>query len=200
MTRIETDNGLILITPVNAEDYQDRLLTADTDFIGSVQSPWRKKEIAAWRALVRMELGDVTISYNEVGAPVVSGSGKWSHIGVTHTKGYAAVIFSNSPCAIDMERTDRDFSNAAPRFVSQAESRLPGAADPFFLPAVWCAKETLYKISGCRELDLLRNIRILSVDFDAQIIKGAHCFSESACEEKNIKILLCDSLLVTFIA
>ena len=38
---------------------------------------------------------------------------------------------------------------------------------------MWCAKETLYKYARRRELDLLRDLRVLSLDAEAGRIVGS---------------------------
>lgn len=109
-----------------------------------------------WRSIVYRRLPDAEIAYNAVGAPVVCNYPL--HIGVSHCPGYVAVCFSDRPCAVDIEPLARDFGRAAVRFASAEERQLSDS--PLLLPALWCAKETLYKYSGRRNLDLLRDLRI----------------------------------------
>jgi phosphopantetheinyl transferase len=94
----------------------------------------RVAERAAWRAIVRRRLGlsDDAIRYNKNGAPVLrDGRG---YIGVSHTRGWVAVVWSPEPCAIDIELRDRKISPAA-------------AARMGIAPEIeyWCAWEAAYK-------------------------------------------------------
>lgn len=73
----------------------------------------------------------------------------------------------------------RDFGRAAVRFASAEERQLSDS--PLLLPALWCAKETLYKYSGRRNLDLLRDLRIERFDPDEGRMTGRIC-GESALE------------------
>ena len=135
-------------------------------------SPHRRAEFLAWRRIVRRELGNgVRLEYSPVGAPVVADED--IYIGVSHCRDAVAVIISPRRCAVDIEPLARDFSKAVPRFVSDAER--PLSDDGRLAAALWCAKETLYKYSGRRELDLLRDIRIEEVDFDRCRIVGRIC-------------------------
>lgn len=93
--------------------------------------------------------------------------------------GYVAVCFSDRPCAVDIEPLARDFGRAAVRFASAEERQLSDS--PLLLPALWCAKETLYKYSGRRNLDLLRDLRIERFDPDEGRMTGRIC-GESALE------------------
>ena len=52
---------------------------------------------------------------------------------------------------------------------------------PLLLPALWCAKEPLYKYSGRRELDLLRDLQIERFDPDEGRMTGRIC-GESVLE------------------
>lgn len=81
-----------------------------------------------------------------------------------------AVCLSDVPCAVDIEPEARDFSRAAPRYMSPSELALSG--DPLLPAAVWCAKEALYKYARCPGLDLLHDLRVEAVDFAAGIVVG----------------------------
>ena len=129
----------------------------------------RRREFLTWRAVVRRELGDdVPIAYDETGAPVVPG--REVHIGVSHCPGRVAVCISDAPCAVDVEPESRDFSRAAPRYMSPAERAL--SDDPLLPAAVWCAKETLYKYAGRPGLDMLYDLHVEAVDFEAGVVVG----------------------------
>lgn len=118
---------------------------------------------------MRRELGDdVPIAYDEAGAPVVPG--REVHIGVSHCPGRVAVCISDAPCAVDVEPESRDFSCAAPRYMSLAERAL--SDDPLLPAAVWCAKETLYKYAGRPGLDMLYDLHVEAVDFEAGVVVG----------------------------
>ena len=122
----------------------------------------RRREYLTWRAVVRRELGaDVRIAYDAAGAPVVDRDGVY--VGVSHCR-------SDVPCAVDIEPEARDFSRAAPRYMSPSELALSG--DPLLPAAVWCAKETLYKYARRPGLDLLHDLRVEAVDFAAGTVVG----------------------------
>ena len=128
----------------------------------------RREEFLMWRSIVYRRLPDAEIAYNAVGAPVVCNYPL--HIGVSHCPGYVAVCFSDRPCAVDIEPLARDFGRAAVRFASAEERQLSDS--PLLLPALWCAKETLYKLARRRGLDLLRDLAIERIDFAAGEVVG----------------------------
>jgi hypothetical protein len=105
----------------------------------------RRAEGDAWRAIVRERLGnDIVVTYNENGAPILGegcettedGFNPLGYIGVSHTKGWVAVVWSPEPCAIDIERQDRRLS--------------PAAAERYSISTIsdWCALEACYKYAG----------------------------------------------------
>lgn len=94
----------------------------------------RVAERTAWREIVYERLGDVSISYNKNGAPVIDkGRG---FISVSHTRGWVAVVWSPEPCAIDIELKNRGLSAAA-----AARYSIASIED-------WCALEAAYKFAG----------------------------------------------------
>jgi len=122
----------------------------------------RKQEYVAWRAIVRRVIGrDANITYNSVGAPILTNYP--FRITVSHCQGRIAVGISDRPCAVDIERTDRNFRHILSRYLSPEEQRL--SAHPLFPAIAWCAKETLYKYAGRPGLDLLDDLHIDRVSF-----------------------------------
>lgn len=129
----------------------------------------RRREYLTWRALVRRELGrDVHIAYDAVGAPVLEN--RPEHLSVSHCDGRVAVCLSLRRCAVDIEPVTRNFGRVLSRYMTPEEQAL--ADDPLLPAAVWCAKETLYKYAGRRELDLLRDLRITEADLAAGCLAG----------------------------
>jgi len=135
-------------------------------------APARRTEWLSWRALARRELGrEVRIDYDAAGAPRLP-DGE-ACISVSHCRGSIAVALSEGPCAVDVELLARDFRRVAPRYVTPHERGL--SADPHWLAVAWCAKETLCKFAGRRELDWLRDLRIERVDRSSGLLVGRIC-------------------------
>lgn len=101
----------------------------------------RGEQTAAWQAVVRERLGErIYIRYGARGEPEVfraADGERAGFIGVSHTKGWIAVIYSpTKPCAVDIELRSR----ALPT----------GAAERYGLRSMedWCAREARYKHGG----------------------------------------------------
>jgi len=151
----------------------------------------RRLEGLAWRAAVRRIMPRARLAYNALGAPVVEAdeaaaadtgapgpeSGAeaparpWRHISVAHSGPYAVALLSETPCGVDIESVERDFSRAAARFIAPEEAALAGTQQA--MAAVWCAKEAMYKLSGRAGLDLADDLRITALDMAAGRAEGS---------------------------
>lgn len=129
----------------------------------------RRIEWLAWHALLHELLWDVTTRYNAVGAPVLVSTKNTSqhalpYISVSHTQDTVAVMLSDSPCAVDVESSDRDFGRTARRYLHDEEAALSPRLENDFLGLIWCAKEALYKWNGELEVEFKEECRILCID------------------------------------
>lgn len=117
----------------------------------------RRCEVLAWRTIVRRELGqEVNIFYDEYGAPKVNNPD--THISVSHSREFVAVVIADAPCAIDIESAERNFRKISSRYLSEYEQALAEQYDIF--AEMWSAKEALYKYHSKGELDLVQHIVI----------------------------------------
>ena len=136
--------------PLTAEESARWTTSEERAAAAGFVSERRRAEFLTWRAVVRRELGDdVGIAYDALGAPVLTN--RAVHISVAHCAGRIAVCASPERCAVDIEPATRDFRRAASRYLTPEEEAL--SDDPLLPGIVWCAKETLYKYAGRRELD-----------------------------------------------
>ena len=152
----------------------------------------RRREYLTWRALVRRELGrDVHIAYDAVGAPVLEN--RPEHLSVSHCDGRVAVCLSLRRRAVVIQPVTRNFGRVLSCYMTPEEQAL--ADDPLLPAAVWCAKETLYKYAGRRELDLLRDLRITEADLAAGCLAGRIAGGAMVA----MRLLCRDGYLATFI-
>ena len=108
------------------------------------------------------------LTYDALGAPVLTN--RAVHISVAHCAGRIAVCASPERCAVDIEPATRDFRRAASRYLTPEEEAL--SDDPLLPGIVWCAKETLYKYAGRRELDFRRDLHVVRLDLAAGTLAG----------------------------
>lgn len=168
---------LVVEPPADAEAAAAWTTPEERSTAAGFGSERRAREYLGWRTVVRRHLGRGTaIGYDAVGAPTVEGCAP-VRIGVSHCRGYVAVGFADGPCGVDIERRDRDFSRVVRRYLTPEEEAL--AADEVWPGAAWCAKETLYKLAGRRELDLRDDLRLLRAELRCC---GAERSAESEAE------------------
>lgn len=111
------------------------------------------------------------IEYSPCGAPFIAGN--QFRFGVSHTSDKAALILADTPCAIDIERADRDFSRVAARILTDKERKLAARCNkPNAAGLMWCAKETIYKLSASNGIDFRRDIAIERIDTSSHTIDG----------------------------
>ena len=148
--------------------FQDKDLYASE--IDKIQADSRKREWLAVRLLVKHLTGrELPISYRSNGAPFLSGQP--DHISISHTKGYAAVILSETPLpGIDIEyRSERAWKLRAKYLsdneIEQCKMIASCQTDPLLSPAqetlatlYWCAKETAYKALQASGVDFIKHL------------------------------------------
>ncbi len=171
---------IIIISLEEAADYAVSASPEECAAAEEFGNERRRAEFLAWRGIVRRELGcDVAISYSATGAPQVDVEGV--HISVSHCGSHVAVVFSDRPCAVDVESVGRNFSRAVRHFASAEE--LEASDNPLWHGILWCAKEVMYKLSGRKELDLRRDISIRAersaADGLSGIVSGSICGGEA---------------------
>ncbi len=152
------------------------LTPCDREYIASLRSPKRQREVASWRALLRqtlLEMGceqpHLRVSYRDGGGPFLEGS-KLA-ISASHSARGVAVVVSESPCGVDVESLDRDFERVASRYTTPQEREIVGD-DPHSLALIWSAKETLFKVAGGVNVDFVRDVKILAHCRESQRVVG----------------------------
>ncbi len=186
----------------------DSLLTSsDWQIIESFSSERRRTEQFAWRLLLRRSLrkmgyGDEVLSaevtYNDIGAPYIVDCEVC--IGVSHSQSHVAVIIGDRPCAVDIELCARNFDRVESRFVAFAENQMLSKYhhESFALPVAWSAKETLYKLAATKELDLLEDIVLLSIDCELCNIVGMVTKGRFAHQQLTLSYCFSDDHIVVW--
>jgi phosphopantetheinyl transferase len=88
-----------------------------------------------------------------------------------------ALLISDTPCAVDIEDTTRNFRNVSSKYLSRTEQLLAERYDLF--AEMWCAKEALYKYHRKGGVDYVEQISILDYDADNQSFEASICGGET---------------------
>lgn len=126
----------------------------------------RQQEWLSTRLLLRELLGEESpVAYHPNGAPYLPE--KPYFLSISHTRGYAAVLLHDSPCAgIDIEyRSDR-IRKIRDKFLSLEEIlSIDPEHETSHLLLYWCAKETLFKMISREDVDFRLHLHIESFPF-----------------------------------
>ncbi len=166
--RWEMDGALWGIWKV--EETQEELraelspISCDEVELASYKSPSRKMEYLSVRVLLKELLGrEIRILHEDSGKPYLA-DGTY-HVSISHTKGYAAVaLHREREVGIDIEQVAERVRKVTSRFVREDELPQLEQDAPMVqlqkLLIVWSAKETLFKVLNCREVDFLEHLHI----------------------------------------
>lgn len=163
--------GLLVVEPIGElAKLEEQATAAELQSVEGITATFRRAERLAWRRALRMVVGEeCEVSYSEQGAPRISNS-RFAYISVSHCADCVAVLLSERPCGVDVERVERNFGRVASRYISSRERER--SADGRAAAAIWCAKEALYKIQGRAGVDFLRDMEILSIDFEQGVMSA----------------------------
>lgn len=130
----------------------DEKLPLNVDEVDSQKSHRTVQYRAGRAALHALDVPVSEMEKDEFGKPQLRNSKK--HISLSHSKIYAAAIYSNSRVGIDVEEITPRVEKIARRFVHpKEEAFLPKDKRLEGLYLLWSAKEALYKLYGKKAVD-----------------------------------------------
>lgn len=127
----------------------------DQERYAGIRHPLKKKEfLSARAAFAALGESPAELSYSEKGKPEFPRG----FVSLSHNHDYgAAMISTESPVGIDVERLDRQVARVRHKFVHPEEEKVANSFGDLF---IWVAKEAAYKMYGRKELDFRDDIRI----------------------------------------
>lgn len=131
----------------------------------ALKAQGRKLEYLAVRVLLKNVTGhEYRILHKSSGKPYVEGEP--FQLTISHTKGYVAVgIHPSAGVGMDIEQCTERVKKVVDRFVHLEEIPDRNILSPEELLGQlllhWSAKETLYKVLDCQEVDFVKHLRIL---------------------------------------
>ncbi|MCE2615542.1 4'-phosphopantetheinyl transferase family protein [Phocaeicola oris] len=165
--------GIWKVTESN-EELSSFLIHSHFDYTNNRQ---RIQEKLAVRVLLKTLLKDEErkIEYYLSGKPYFSDN-KW-HISISHTKGYVALaLHPTSEIGLDIEQYNDRVRRVSSRFIRpdeestvskaiELEEIIPSRSNEIYAMLLhWSAKETIFKIMGEIDVDLLNNMRVYPFD------------------------------------
>lgn len=145
------------------EEYFVNALAPATIIPSNITNPRKRLEYLAVRMLVRSLMDAHQMRYEGIGKdnfgkPLLTGHSM--QVSLSHSYPYvAAVINKSGPAGIDLEQPKQKLLAVAPRVLSDAE--LADAGRDITKHCIyWCAKETLLKIHGRKDISFATELRI----------------------------------------
>ncbi len=129
--------------------------------IQSMSQEHRKQEWLTVRVLLKELLEEEKeICYTPAGKPYLSDHS--FQIGITHTRGYVAIILDpHHPVGIDMEYLSPRIRKIRSRFMNEKEEAdLDNEMEDIHLLLHWSAKETLFKTLGVENVEFRQQLHI----------------------------------------
>lgn len=120
----------------------------------------RRREWLAVRVLLKQLTGEEKeICYLPTGKPYMADGS--NYLSISHSRGIAAVMISpETEVAIDIEKISRRVKNVASRFMSERELATVVDDDILHILIHWTAKEAMYKLLDCADVNFRRDIHI----------------------------------------
>ncbi len=161
------------------------------DLIGLYKSDKRLCEVLAVRTLIHEMLNtDVELSHDNTGCPHLSNG---MNIGISHTKGFAAVIISKQHrVSVDIEQLSNRVSKITDKFLRPDET----ANTVIEQLLHWCTKETLYKLYPEDDLKFTE-MRIEAIDRNDTegVIKAMNILRN---EVANVRYHVSENFVLTY--
>ena len=190
--KIETEAGLILgIRPIKeTSDELIELLDNKENYYPFIEkvSESRKREWLTVRVLLKELIGEKDILYTPTGKPYLADNS--FHIGISHTKGYVAVILDKQfPIAVDIEAISNKVEKVQNRFLSEGEKvNIDKENRLIHILLHWSAKESMFKILDQQNVEFCSQLHI---DPFTPVIDNWASFSafETRTDERNKYII-----------
>lgn len=118
-------------------------------------------------------------------------------VSLSHTSDYTVVIVSlEEEVGIDIEKISDKLSRVAHRFLSDSE-QLDAGNDLFKMCIYWCAKESLYKWYGKKNLSFKENIFIEPFEEKPTTVNGKIFIDEILITEHRLDVFYIEDYVIT---
>lgn len=138
----------------------------------SMKSVMHRKAFLSIRHLLKLfGYTDFDLEYDANGKPHLKDG---QHISISHSYHFTAVVVSNKPVGVDVEKQREKIKYIAPKFTPVEEYKSLGNGEDLIkkLTIVWGAKESIYKLFGKQGLLFLHDIYVHDFDFEASTTRA----------------------------
>lgn len=146
------------------ESYEDLLLDINPtekcmQRVSSMKSDIHRRGFLSVRQLLKFAGYEAkALFYDEYGKPHLK-DGK--HISITHSFEFSAIIISDYPVGIDIEKQREKITIIADKFVDYEFNYLNQSELVRKLTVIWCAKESLYKVFAVHGMSFKEHTKVI---------------------------------------
>lgn len=160
--------------------------------ISGVTHPQKKLEWLASRCCAKFAVEQCGLTYSGIDKDEYSNpylpNHPYAFISISHTSEYTATVVSfRDEVGIDLEKISSKLQVVAHKFLSESE-RSHANSDLTYLCIYWCAKESLYKWYGKKNLSFKQNIYIAPFSIDSTMIEGVIQFEDSIPTNHSLRV------------
>ncbi|MEN8815903.1 MAG: 4'-phosphopantetheinyl transferase superfamily protein [Nonlabens sp.] len=169
-----TESEAFLRTDIElSQNSIDRLFTMSSEL-------HRRGFLSIRHLLLHAGYTDLDLYYSEHGKPYLTDN---KHISITHSFEFTAIIISDVPTGIDIEKQRDKIKRIAPKFIGYEQEFLATLDNPVKeLTVVWGAKESMYKLYGKKGLGFKAHCLVESFT-----MKSDQTIARIIYEEDNLK-------------
>jgi phosphopantetheinyl transferase len=149
------------------------LFDDEKEKLSNLKNEKRRLEFCAVRFIRNQKNIPFSIAYSPIGAPYLVGSPM--HVGISHSNDLVGLALAPFKIGLDIELISDRILGIKNRFTTSQEVALFSYTEAINLTIIWTIKEVLYKLAGRREINLISELMINSVEGDT-----ANCLFLSA--------------------
>ncbi|NAW52116.1 4'-phosphopantetheinyl transferase superfamily protein [Elizabethkingia argentiflava] len=163
----------------------NKLLTAQEYQKTSRYHPKKIAELLMVRHMLHQLLPGYKILYKKNGEPYLEPADY--DISISHSFPLVAIAISDRKIGIDLERVQDKILKIKHKFILDEFSFIEDDKEKDYLTAIWCVKESLYKLHHSKFWSLKRNYKVEA--FDLQNLDSVACkvydetFSDNFCAQ-----------------
>lgn len=167
----------------------------------AAMKPHRQREWLSSRFLLHRLAGDKqrhAILKDKHGKPYRENCPEY--ISLSHSRDFVAVILSEKPVGIDIQKKEDKITRIAHKFVNQLEdNRIPDSTAPDYYHAIWGAKESMYKAYGKKNLDFKKHMHVYPFQFLQSITAfRGHVSKEEIKQDYHLELQKIDGAYLVY--
>lgn len=145
--------------------YLAMLYKNDSNLFETLQTDKRRWEFVFTRVIIQQKFSNeqIVLSYTSQGKPLLSNG---FHISISHSKKHIVILLSSKyQVGVDIQYLDAKILKAPDYFLQEEELKLIANDDVMeSMHAVWCGKESMYKLYSELDLNMKTDIGLKSID------------------------------------